>query len=244
MKEEIEDKVKEIIDGNFETEDVTVVPDLEDSRLTFGNKGLKFEATVLYIDMRGSTAVLNKHNKYTVAKLHMAYFHTIVKIVTSLDGEVRSFNGDGMLVIFQGTTKSTLSNAVKAAMQITYILSSSDTKVKSKMEKYSPVNFGIGLDDGQILCTKVGIAGSNNRDLVWIGNPVNKSVKIGDKLESPNHIGISKRVYDNLLDEVKYHTKKDYWGNEEKVNIWKKSYFEYNGEDLTYYYSNYHWTVA
>jgi hypothetical protein len=32
------------------------------------------------------------------------------------------------------------------------------------------VDFGIGLDDGKIFCTKVGIGGDNNtKDLIWIG---------------------------------------------------------------------------
>jgi len=228
VKSDIEEKVKEIIDNNFEIEDVSIVPDIDDSRLTFSNKGLRFEATVLYIDMRESTKILNKHNRSTVAKLHMAYFHTIVKIANSLGGAVRSFNGDGMLVFFQGTTKASLSNAVKAAMKMKYMLTQDESNVKKKLEKYSTLNFGIGLDDGKILCTKVGIAGTNNRDLVWVGNPVNKSVKIGDNLKSPYHIGISSYVYSNLTDEVKYHTTKDNWGNEQKVDMWNSDLFTYN----------------
>ena len=116
LKQDITDKVKAIMDEEFKIEDVTYVPDIKNSKLTFGNTGLKFEATVLYIDMRGSTEILNKHNKASVAKMHMAYFHTVVKIAKSLGGEVRSFNGDSMLVFFQGTTKQSLSNAVQAAM--------------------------------------------------------------------------------------------------------------------------------
>ncbi|MDQ7003441.1 MAG: hypothetical protein Q9N67_00350 [Ghiorsea sp.] len=132
MKDGIDAKVKEIIDDKFVVTDISDVPDIDDTRLTFGNKGLRFEATTLYIDMRGSTAVLNNHNRTSVAKLHKAYFHTIVTIAKSLGGEVRSFNGDGMLVFFQGTTtKRTLSNAVKAAMQMKWMLSSSDSKSKN-----------------------------------------------------------------------------------------------------------------
>jgi len=80
---------------------VTCVPTLDDSRLTFGNKGLKFEATVLFIDLRGSTALLNNHNKSTVAKIHKAYYYAIVKISKLLGGENRSFNGDSLLVFFR-----------------------------------------------------------------------------------------------------------------------------------------------
>lgn len=243
MKEDIEQAVKNIIDTNFEVTDITTVPDLEDTRLTFSNKGLRFEATTLYIDMRGSTSILNNHNRTSVAKLHKAYFHIIVKIAKSLGGEVRSFNGDGMLVFFQGTSKNTLSDAVKSAMKMKYMLTQNET-IKKKFEKYSSINFGIGIDDGKILCSKVGLAGTNNRDLVWIGNAVNKSVKIGDNLESPYHIGISSYVYSNLKDDVKYHITKDDWGNEIKTDMWNYDSFTYNGKQESYYYTSYHWSVT
>ena len=243
MKKGIEDKVKEIIDGGFDVTDVTSVPDLEDSRLTFGNKGLRFTATVLYIDMRGSTKILNKHNRTSVAKLHSAYFHTIVTIAKSLGGEVRSFNGDGMLVFFQGTTKTTLSNAVRAAMKMKYMLTSPESTVKTKMEKYSSLDFGIGLDYGKILCTKVGISGTNNRDLVWVGNAVNKSVKLGDTRHSPNHIGISSIVYSNLDDDVKFHKEDSIFGGKVKVDMWESDWMTYNDETQKYHYTNYQWSV-
>ncbi|HHQ4623656.1 adenylate/guanylate cyclase domain-containing protein [Aeromonas veronii] len=242
MKSGIDEKVKNIIDDEFEVTDITYVPDIDNTSLTFGNKGLRFEATTLFIDMRGSTKVLNNHNKTTVAKLHKAYFHTIVTIAKSLGGEVRSFNGDGMLVFFQGTTKQSLSNAVKAAMKMKWMLASSDSVVKKKMEKYSTVDFGIGIDDGKILCAKVGISGINNRDLVWIGNAVNKSVKIGDQLHGK--IGISSFVYNNLLDDVKYVTENDAFGNKVKRDMWSEESFTYNDKTHSFYTTTYHWIVT
>lgn len=242
MKEGIDKKVAEIIDEAFDVTDIEYVPDIDDTSLTFSNKGLKLAATTLYIDMRGSTAVLNKHNRTSVAKLHKAYFHSIVTIAKSLGGEVRSFNGDGMLVFFQGTTQKKLSDAVLAAMKMKWMLTSSDSKVKKKMETYSSVDFGVGIHYGDILCTKVGIAGVNNRDLVWVGNAINKAVKIGDKLH--NNIGISSNVYGNLEDRVKYITEKDYWGNDVKKDMWQTAYIDYNGTQEMYYYTTYQWQVV
>ena len=40
MKEGVVSKVKEIIDDSFEVTDIIDVPDIDDTRLTFGNKGL------------------------------------------------------------------------------------------------------------------------------------------------------------------------------------------------------------
>jgi adenylate cyclase len=243
LKQDIIDKVKSILYGNFTTEEVTTVPDISNSKLTFGNTGLIFEATVLYIDMRDSTEILNKHNKSTIAKIHMAYFHTIVKIATALGGEVRSFNGDSMLVFFAGTTKRMLSNAVQAAMQMKYMISNSKSGINNLLSTYSAVNFGIGLDDGKILCTKVGVGGSsNNQDLMWIGNAVNKSTRISDLCNTPNHVGISYYVYSNLQDSVKYGYLESIWGNKEKVDMWTQGSFLYNNKYETYYYTSWHWT--
>lgn len=243
IKQDIIDKVQTILDEQFEVEEVSYVPDLENTKLTFGNKGLQFEATVLYIDMRGSTELLNKHNKSTVAKIHMAYFHAIVKIANSLGGQARSFNGDSLLVFFQGTTKITLSNAVQAAMQMKYMIDNEDGGINKLLKKYSTIDFGIGIDDGKILCTKVGVSGTNNRDLIWIGNTVNKSVVLSDRAKSPTHIAISYHVYNNLLDRVKYGTRKSIFGIDEKVDMWSNQIFTYNNQINTYYHTSWHWVV-
>jgi class 3 adenylate cyclase len=244
MKQGIINKIKQVIDDDFEIEDVSYVPDLENSKLTFGNKGLRFTATTLFIDMRGSTDVLNRHNRSSMAKIYMCYFHAIVTIAKSLGGEVRSFNGDGMLVFFQGATIDALNNAVKAAMHMKYMLSVDEGGIRKKMDTYSGPDFGIGIDYGEILCTKVGTGGVNNRDLVWVGNAVNKSVKIGDKQSSPRHVGISSMVYSNLKDYMKTYERDTGWGTKERVQMWTGySDLVYNGKYETYYNTSYHWTV-
>lgn len=243
MKNDIIDKIKALIDEKFVTEEVTYVPNIENSKLTFGNKGLLFDSTVLYIDLRDSTQLLNKHNKSTVAKLLKAYYYAIIKVAKSLDGELRSFNGDSLLVFFQGTTQASLSTAVEAAMKMTYILSYEET-IQSKLSKYSKLNYGIGIDYGSILCTKVGLGGdSDNKDLVWIGNAVNKSTVLSDIGRNPNYIYISHIVYNNLLDRVKYHIQKDSFGNEQKINMWTSKIFQYNNSNETSYFTSYYWKI-
>lgn len=244
LEQNITEKVKAIVDEEFKIEDINYVPEISNPKLTFGNTGLKFEATVLYIDMRGSTDILNRHNKDSVAKMHMAYFHTLVKIAKSLSGDVRSFNGDSMLVFFQGTTKESLSNAVIAAMKMKYMISNSQSGINKYLAKYSALNFGIGLDEGDILCTKIGVGGDeNNQDLMWIGNCVNKSTAISAKCQCPNHIGISKYVYDNLNDSAKYGNKENAWGIVEKVDMWNLKYFNYNGKLEAFYYTEWYWEI-
>ena len=245
LKQDITDKVKEIINTNFTTEEVTYVPEISNSKLTFANTGLLFEATVLYIDMRDSTKVLNKHNKPTIAKIHKAYLHTTVKIATSLGGEVRSFNGDSVLAFFQGTSKRSLSNAVKAAMQIRFMIANSDSGINNLLAQYSAVDFGIGLDDGKILCTKVGVGGDDNtKDLIWIGNAINKSVIISDQCKASEYIGVSSYVYQNLEDDVKFGNQTNSFGQVEKVDMWKPYSVLYNGQWETFYKTSWYWIVT
>lgn len=228
-KDNILKKVKEHIDEKFKTEDATNVPDISNTKLTFGNTGLKFDATVLYIDLRSSTDLINSHNKSTVAKIHKSFYYAIVKIAKYWDGETRSFNGDSLLVFFKGTTQQILSNAVSAALEMKFILNDSNG-ISKHLSKYTTIDFGIGLDYGTILSSKVGIGGtSDNKDLIWIGNAVNKSTKLSDKGSNPDQIYISGIVYDNLQDRVKYHNTTDFFGNPKKVDIWERSSLYYNG---------------
>lgn len=237
LKKKILDKVESIVQEKFEPEEVTYVPQIDNPKLTFGNTGLLFEATVLFIDMRGSTKVLNSHYKSSVAKIHKAYFYTIVKIAKKHGGEIRSFNGDSMLVFFQGTTKDILNNAVQAAMQMKYMFESASPSVNDKIKKYSSIDFGIGIDNGKILCSKIGMSSAyDNKDLVWIGNAVNKSTRLGDTAKHPNNIVISDRIYKYLSDNTKYHDKT-------KNNMWKKTTFFYNGNKENAYYTNIGWVL-
>ncbi len=239
LKEDIKNKVTTIVNDYFEVTDVTYVPKIDDKKLTFGNSGLLFEATVLFIDMRGSTAILNNHNRTSVAKIHMAYFHTIVKIANLFGGNIRSFNGDSVLVFFQGTSKVSLSNAVKAAMKIRYMLSDKKNGIAETLTKYTEIDFGIGIDDGNILCTKIGVGGEHNRDLFWIGNAVNKSTVLSDKAKLPNAVYISSYVYSNLTDELLYENPTEV----QKINMWESTTINYNGKNEICYYTSYWWAI-
>lgn len=242
LKKEIKDKVKEHVNDKFTYRDVDYVPNIEDKSLTFGNYALKFNTTVLRIDLRGSTKILNNHTKGTVAKIHKSYYYAIVKIVKRLGGEPRSFDGDSLLVFFQGTKIDDLNKAVRAAMEINYIFSDKDG-VGTLLKKYTEIDYGIGIDDGEVYCTKVGIGGAgDNKDLFWIGNSVNKSTRLSDLGKTPNNIYITKRVYDMLEDEFKFTEATTQWGTKQKVNMWVESNFNYNNQSLKCYYTRYCYT--
>ena len=241
LKDDIIKKAKEIESSVFTKETVNSVPTIEDSRLTFSCKGLEFESTVLYIDMRGSTKVLNKHQKRVVAKIHMIYYNTIVRIAKATGGEIRSFNGDSLLVFYIGSTKESLSNAVKAAMKMRDAITN---LVNDKLSNYTDIDFGIGIDHGVVLAVKVGVGGDDTtKDLIWIGNAVNKATKISDSCKAVYYIGISNLIYENLLDSVHYGNKRDFYGYENKVDMWTRSSIIYNDKSETTYKTSWYWEV-
>lgn len=231
LRVSIEEKVKEIVYGDFEIIDVSTVPSLNDSRLTFGNKGLSFDAAVLFIDIRKSTRLLNTHTKDEVAKLHMAFFHAIVKIANYIGGKLRSFNGDSALVFFHSDNqRKSIIRAVKCAMRIKFIFFNPHG-LNSMLARYSTINFGIGIDYGNIVCIKIGAGGEYNQDIFWIGNCVNRSSKYADKHEYPNFIGVSKVIFDNLPEDLVFDVDKK---GKRVACVWYKAKFEYNGSSEVY----------
>ena len=98
-KKQIEDKTKEIRDTYFQETSAYVIPSIDSADLTFGNKGKSFYATILYIDIRQSSQLLEAHRYENVAKLLTAFYNAIVRIANEDGGEIRSFNGDSLVYV-------------------------------------------------------------------------------------------------------------------------------------------------
>ena len=241
LKEDILKKAKEIRDANFLKNDTSSVPTIYNSKLTFGCTGLNFPGTVLYIDMRGSTKVLNTHQRRVTAKIHMTYYHAIVKVAKTDGGEIRSFNGDSLLVFFYGTTVEVVRKAVRSAMKMQYAITQI---INETLKDYTDIDFGIGIDCGDILATKVGIGGTDEtKDLIWISNAVNRSTTISDKCAKPNYIGISSAVYNKLDESLLHYSSKDIWGNTQRRDVWSSCIMDYNDQLETMYRTTCHITI-
>ncbi len=87
--------VSDYLAGEYETYEPQGVPSPESIALV--NKAAKLEATTLFVDVRQSSDITNAFRRRTAAKMVKGYFDGAVRIVRANDGEVRSFNGDGLL---------------------------------------------------------------------------------------------------------------------------------------------------
>ncbi len=199
---DLEARVDGYLSGDYETYVPRDVPAPEE--IPLGNKAAKIEATTVFMDLRQSSDITNAFRRQTAAKMLKAYFAGAVKIVNDNGGVVRSFNGDGMLAIFTGKSRS--NNAVSAAMKIDWFVTN---VLRPKFRKYFESNnaavgnalsfdVGFGIDDGSIYAVRIGIRGTN--DVAWVGRCTNTSAKLSNVPRYPSNIAVTREVYGRLVE--------------------------------------------
>lgn len=199
-KTELSTMVASYMAGTYDTVTTRSVPLAEDVPL--GNKAKLLTATALFIDIRQSSDITNSFRRQTAAKMLKSYFDGAVRIIRHNGGEVRSFNGDGMLALFIGGQQR--NNAVKAAMQVKWFVQfvlwpkfnayfGNNQNARGKRLSFS---VGCGIDHGDIYAVKVGIRGTN--DVAWVGRCTNTAAKLSNVLRSPDNIGATRAVYGAL----------------------------------------------
>jgi len=102
-KEEIVDGVNDFFDGSYDVTEGRVIPDIGD--IAFGKSGREIELAMLFIDIRKSTTIVDALRRTTAARMYKAFLWGVARIAIMNGGELRSFNGDGVLVAFSGDSK-------------------------------------------------------------------------------------------------------------------------------------------
>ena len=202
-------------EGEYETIDGRTTPDVDS--IAFGRTGKEVELAMLFIDIKESTKIVDAFRLTTSARMYQSFLRGVTKIAVKNNGEVVSFNGDGVLITFYGETKC--NDAVRSALQMMDFVK---TILKPKINVYFNrhkqsdnlfFDCGIGIDVGNILVIKGGIKGDNS-DLVWVGNPTNYAVKLSAQTKKELQtsegrktikysIHITNRVYNRLKPELK-----------------------------------------
>ncbi len=205
-------------EGDYEIVQGRMIPSV--SEVAFGRFGKEVELAMLFIDVKESTKIVDAFRLKTAARMYQSFLRGVTLIALKNNGEVRSFNGDGVLITFHGDSKC--DNAVRSALQM---MDFANTVLKPKLRSYFANNkqaqnlifdCGIGIDVGNVFVVRGGAKGDDNNDLVWVGNPTNYAVKLSaqSKVQIPDSSGvtsttrvynihITNRVYSNLKPELK-----------------------------------------
>lgn len=181
--DEVEQDVIDVVRTGFVYDDTELVPNSE-SGLTYERgsqkKGKKLKTCVLYVDIRNSVALTEKHQSITMGRIYTAFTKAVVKIARHHNGHTRNIIGDRVMIVFPSANCFT--NAVNCAISINHIAQFIINK------KFVDVDFkcGIGIDYGTLRVIKVGIQRNGvergeNKGLVWVGYPANVASRLTDK---------------------------------------------------------------
>ena len=178
----IESTIKDWKATNFVSNHKTYVPGLDDGNLTYGNgeekKGVELNTCVLFVDIRNSVALTEKHHIGTMGKIYSVFTQCVLMAADLEGGFVRNIIGDRVMVVFP--EENCYTNAVNCAITINCIAN----KIN---EIFNNVDFkcGIGIDYGKMNIMKVGMIkkgaeNDDNKGLVWVGYPANYASRLTD----------------------------------------------------------------
>jgi class 3 adenylate cyclase len=151
-----------------------VVP--SSNALTFGNTGVRIDATVLYADICGSTTMVDTLSDTLAAEYYKAFLHCSAKIVKASGGTITAYDGDRLMTIFVGDTQA--ADAITAALKISGavldIINPQFLAVYGTLHR--PLRHTVGIDCGKLLAAKTGVRVDS--DLVWVGPAANYAAKL------------------------------------------------------------------
>lgn len=235
LKDDLSNKVSDIISKQWNLREGHVVPSTDDVALVSG--AVKLDATVLYADLVQSSKLGTDFQQRTAARVIQSFLYCMCRLVTEHGGTITSFDGDRIMGIFLGGYKNT--NAAKCALK----MNSTNLKIirpkltqhfTSLKETGFEISHCVGVDTSLILAVRAGQRGSN--DLVWVGRAPNLAAKLSEIRDGSYRSFITKDVFSRLNDEAKY-------SDPDNKPMWEEREFPYIGESITVYRSNWQWVI-
>jgi class 3 adenylate cyclase/rubredoxin len=103
------------------------------------------DVTVLFLDVAGYTRISETQSRDKVTFIIEKYFSSFLDIIYSRGGDINETAGDGLMVIFQGSSKEMALSAVKAALEIRDKTLEINEELK---DRFQPVEVNMGINSG------------------------------------------------------------------------------------------------
>jgi len=149
------------------------------------------EATIMFIDICGFTAITEKVSANEVVNLLNNYFDMMVKEIIAQTGHVDKFMGDAVMAVFRG--KFHLDRAIDSALAVKEKLSREE-EVQLDGSTFKP-KISIGINSGEVISGNIGSASLRRLDYTVIGDEVNLAQRL-QSIAEPNQILISEASYE------------------------------------------------
>lgn len=239
FEDDVRSRAKQVLNEAWSIRDGQVVPSTND--VAHKNGAVKLDATFLYADLAGSTALQKDYVDTFAAKAIRMYLGGASSIIRMFGGSIKSFDGDRVMGVFVG--KSMRNDAVRAAFAIQWLVDQViNPLVKARHEAnnttvYVPEH-GVGIDSGSVFIARAGVrnkAGEHNHnDLIFVGRAPNVAAKLSSlRGDAKGPIIITHDVYRYLNEEQKKYQKSD-------SKVWSSGNVEPVGpHSLTLYRTSY-----
>ena len=145
-------------------------------RLTYEN-GFYVECAALFVDIRGSSALPQKHTQAVLGRIYRAYISECVAVLNQDPncGEI-FIQGDCVGAVFHAPDDADVDSVFLRAGELNSVLSHLNWRLSQ--QGYSALRCGIGMSVGRALMIQAGYKGSGINDVVWMGDVVNEAAKL------------------------------------------------------------------
>ena len=148
------------------------------------------EATVMFIDICGFTAITEKVPANAIVKMINNLFDMIVKEIIAQKGHVDKFMGDAVMAVFRG--KFHLDRAIDVAIAVREQLALVEEQLLD--DRVFKPQVAIGINSGEMVSGNIGSASLKRLDYTVIGDAVNTAQRL-QSVAKPNEIIITEEVY-------------------------------------------------
>ena len=131
------------------------------------------EATTVFIDICGFTAITEVESADTVVRLLNKYFDVMVKEILAQNGHIDKFIGDSIMAVFRGEFH--LDRAIDACLSVR-------TQIAKLPKEENDVSFmpqlAIGINSGELISGNIGSANLRRLDYTVVGDVVNTASRL------------------------------------------------------------------
>jgi class 3 adenylate cyclase len=220
FEEEVRGRTSDILNEEWVIRDGQVVPKTGD--VAQKNGAVRLDATFLYADLDGSTALQKNYIATFAAKAVRMYLGGAASIIRRFGGSIKSYDGDRVLGVFVGD--SMRNDAVRAAFAVHWLVReviNPMVKQRHEANETTPwvASHGVGIDAGTAFIARAGVRNSSgehtHNDLTFVGRAPNGAAKLSAfRGSDAGPIIITDDVYRFLKPAQKkfLHKEIDIWG--------------------------------
>lgn len=218
------ERIRKILNqSDLDYKEVDSLPPRDD--LTFNN-GFYANSSALFVDIRDSSKLPEKHKRPVLARLYRSFVSEMVATLAGFE-KVREVNivGDCVWAVYNTPYKTDIDSVFARA----FVANSMVGILNKELAKrgITTISVGIGMSYGRALMIKAGYEGSGMNDVVYMGDVVNAAAKLaagGNKTWYDNTLMVSDVFKGNLNDTnqalLSWNTNRACWhGNVVATNI-------------------------